>query len=129
LFLVFIALASFQTVLVSSRQRLDDLERQVAAQQDRYQDLTVDVARLESPDRILTAARDRLGMVPAGEPVYVTPSGDVVADALVREADAAAADEGGDAESAPDDVAADPLPTAPPATAWPDVKPYLEPAP
>jgi hypothetical protein len=128
LFLVFVALASFQTVLVSSRQRLDELERHVAAQQDRYQDLTVDVARLEAPACILTAARDRLGMVPAGEPTYVTPSGDVVADVEARAADAATAAAATEAET-DTNVAADSQPTAPPATAWPEVKPYLEPAP
>ena len=80
LFLLLFALAGFQAVLVSAQQRLDELERQVAVEQDRYQDLRVDVARLAAPQRILDAATLELGMVPSGRATYVVPSDAVAAE-------------------------------------------------
>jgi hypothetical protein len=134
LFVLLFALAAFQAVLVSSQQRLDELERQVAIEQDRYQDLRVDVARLEAPDRILDMATYELGMVPAGVPTYVTPSETAAAeiDRRVAEAELDASDTTADGPSAGDvnDVATEPAPVDDPAAAvWPEVKPYLEPGP
>lgn len=56
-------------MLVSGQGRLDELQRAVAEEQNRYQALRLEVARLESPDRIVAEAKDRLGMV---EPLAVT---------------------------------------------------------
>lgn len=132
LFLVLIGLAGFQASLVSSRERLDELERRVAIEQDRYQDLRVDVARLEAPERILAAATYQLGMVPAGTPVYVTPTGEVVAEVETRVAEAEAEVEAPTGSSPGDvnDVAAEAGSTTDaPGASWPEVKPYLEPTP
>jgi cell division protein FtsL len=130
IFVLLFALAAFQAVLVSSQQRLDELERQVAVEQDRYQDLRVDVARLEAPERIMNTALYQLGMVPSGQATYVVPSDAVAAEveALGAEAEAEA-----DAEATAGDVNdvanAEAVPAEPSAASWPEVKPYLEPSP
>jgi hypothetical protein len=128
LFLLLFALAAFQAVLVSNQQRLDDLDRQVASAQDRYQELRIDVARLEAPQRIIDMATLELGMVPAGQPTYVVPSGAVAAEVDERAdaAESALSDAG--AEGDVNDVANLDTP-APPSASWPEVKPYLEPGP
>jgi cell division protein FtsL len=85
LFLILLALAAFHAALVSSQGRLDRLERQLSAQQHRYQSLRLEVARLEAPERVLSSARYQLGMVPAGDPVFLTPSPDFVEEVLARD--------------------------------------------
>lgn len=134
LFLLLFALAGFQAVLVSSQQRLDQLDRQVAIAQDRYQDLRVEVARLEAPDRILNTALYELGMVPSGTATFVTPSEAVAAEVEARAAEAEVEASDGAADgSAPgdvNDVANDAAAAGDSAAAsWPEVKPYLEPGP
>ncbi len=127
LFVILFALAAFHTVLVSSQERLDALERQVSVQQHRYQDLRLEVARLESPERIRNAALYQLGMVPAGTPTYVTPSGEMAAEVEARaQTTEPETNEPGPADQ--NDVAAEAT-TAHPDTSWPAVKPYLEPTP
>jgi cell division protein FtsL len=139
IFVLLFALAAFQAVLVSSQQRLDELERQVAVEQDRYQDLRVEVARLEAPERIMNTALYQLGMVPSGQATYVVPSDAIAAEveALRAEAEADAAAQVAGAEPAAgvtagdvNDVAnAEAVPAEPSAASWPEVKPYLEPSP
>jgi hypothetical protein len=136
IFVLLFALAAFQAVLVSSQQRLDELERQVAVAQDRYQDLRIDVARLEAPERILNTAVYELGMVPSGQATFVVPSDAVAAevDARRAEAEAAARAEADTADGIAagdvNDVANGPaVPSEPSASSWPEVKPYLEPSP
>jgi cell division protein FtsL len=130
LFLLLFALAAFQAVLVSSQQRLDELDRQVGVAQDRYQDLRVDVARLEAPERILSLAVHELGMVPSGQPTYVVPSDAVAAEVDARaaqtQAELADAASAGDANDVANEAA---VPAEPSAASWPEVKPYLEPSP
>lgn len=48
------------------------LEAEVAELSLRYDELTVDVAALEAPQRIRRVARSDLGMVPASRPVFLT---------------------------------------------------------
>jgi hypothetical protein len=117
LFAVLFALAAFHTVLVSGQERLDRLEEQVTEEQDRYQHLRLDVARLEAPGRIVAEATGRLGMVPAPATTYLTPSGQAGADvaAAAGAADDVAAAAEADAEAAGSD--------------WAEVKPYLTEAP
>ncbi len=65
LVVVFLALflnAVCHTVLVSGQQQLDSLNREVEASQQRNQRLRLEVAGLESPNRIVAAA-SRAGMV------------------------------------------------------------------
>jgi len=66
-------LVSFHVILSQGQLGLDRLEAQVAKEQARYQRLRLHVAELEAPDRVVTVAQDRLGMVPAPEVVYLTP--------------------------------------------------------
>lgn len=107
LFVALFGVAVSHTLLIESQIELDALDQQVAAEQARYEALRVDVAGLESPDRIMAEARDALGMVPPDDVVWLTPDEPAPRDAS-QESDA-------DAET--------------PDTSWADVKPYLEPAP
>lgn len=104
-----LALAGAHAMLVSSQVRLDELEQQAAEAQARHQSLRLEVARLEAPDRVVSAATERLGMVPPEAVTYLHPA-------------------------TPPDVTSSSLPPpAPPAPAdgllpsWGSVKPYLGP--
>ncbi len=72
--LALFAAAVFQTVLVQGQQRLDRLDRQVSQAQDRFDRLRADVAELESPERIVTVAHHRLGMVQPDTITYLAPT-------------------------------------------------------
>ena len=56
-----------------ARRPVDRLEAQVTAAQAENQRLRLDVARLESPARIVAEAQARLGMVPPPAVVYLPP--------------------------------------------------------
>lgn len=74
--LAFVALflvAVCHALLIESQATLDELDKDVAAEQARYEELRQEVAALSSPDRIKTDAIERIGMVPAGEIVWLTP--------------------------------------------------------
>ncbi len=64
---------AFHTVLMADQGDIDALARRVAEQQARYERLRLEVAELESPDRIVREARD-MGMVTPPTVVYLTPS-------------------------------------------------------
>jgi cell division protein FtsL len=66
----------FQTLIVQGQARLDSLGTRAAAEQIRSKDLRHQVAQLESPERIVAAARDRLGMVSPVDVAYLTPTAD-----------------------------------------------------
>jgi cell division protein FtsB len=72
--LALFAAAVFQTVLVQGQQRLDRLDRRVSQAQDRFDRLRADVAELESPERIVTVAHHRLGMVQPDTITYLAPT-------------------------------------------------------
>jgi cell division protein FtsL len=107
LFVALFGVAVSHTLLIESQIELDALDQQVAAEQARYEALRVDVAELESPDRIMAEAREALGMVSPDDVVWLTPD----------EPAPAATAAGSEAEAETPD------------TSWADVKPYLEPAP
>lgn len=67
-------LAAAHAVLVADAARLDQLEAEVDRQSVRYADDRLDVARLESPERVVREAQDRFGMVLPERIVYLTPS-------------------------------------------------------
>ncbi|HEX6235968.1 MAG TPA: cell division protein FtsL [Acidimicrobiales bacterium] len=106
LFVALFAVAVTHTLLIESQVELDTLDQKVAAEQARYESLRVDVAELESPERIMREARDRLGMVPPEDVGWLTP--DQPAPGAGRPTSQGGSDE------TPD-------------TSWADVKPYLEP--
>jgi cell division protein FtsL len=72
-FAALFGVAVSHALLIESQSSVDELNQTVAAEQARYEKLRLAVAELESPQRIMTEAQDRLGMVPAGEVVWLTP--------------------------------------------------------
>ncbi len=68
------ALVALQTLLVQGQSRLDQLDARIADATDLQADLRLQVAELESPERVVAAATD-LGMVPPPGVTYLTPSG------------------------------------------------------
>jgi cell division protein FtsL len=61
-------------VLTQNQFRLEKLQRQAAEQQARYERLRLQVAEMESPERVVAAAQERLGMVPPPTVKYLTPA-------------------------------------------------------
>ena len=102
-FAALFAVAASHALLIERQARVDDLDASVSEQQARYEELSLQVAQLESPERIRNEATERLGMVPSGEVVWLTPD----------EPAPASEDPPGEDELSPDTSAA-------------RVKPYLE---
>jgi cell division protein FtsL len=71
-FAALFAVAVCHALLIEGQAEVDQLDRDVAAQQARYEELRLEVAELKSPSRIRTAAIEELGMVPAEETVFLT---------------------------------------------------------
>lgn len=71
------AVVACQVALLQGQERLDRLDAEIAESTDRYQQLRLDVAQLESPARIIEAATTTLGMVPPPAITYLTPEGAV----------------------------------------------------
>jgi cell division protein FtsL len=66
-----------QAMLVQGQIRLDQLEADVAEAQATYQARRLEAAELESPERIVREATERIGMVTPEQVIYVTPDGPV----------------------------------------------------
>ena len=73
-FAALFAVAVSHALLIERQARVDDLDAEVAEQQARYEELSLEVAQLKSPERIRREAIEELGMVPAGEVVWLTPT-------------------------------------------------------
>lgn len=117
IFAVLFGLAVFHTMLLQNQQRLDRISSEVSEEKARYQSLRLQVAQLESPQRILDAATTRLGMVPPEGTTYLTPA---AGDAAGTSSGAIQSDaSGNDAAARSEDGA----------SAWPEVKPFLGAAP
>ena len=67
------AVAAYHVVLTQNQFRLDRLQDQAATAQARYERLRLNVAQLESPERVVAAAQDRLGMVQPPKITYLAP--------------------------------------------------------
>jgi cell division protein FtsL len=106
------ALAIVHTLLVQHQLQLDTLQHQVDDARQEYQKLRLQVAVLESPQRIVDTAESRLGMVPSGDVVYLTPSQPQASPRTAASPDGDRAGGGGG-----------------PGSTWAAVKPYLEGAP
>lgn len=65
-----LGLAAFHSVLVQSQLRLDRLNREIAAEQDRQRELRLLVGQLVAPERILAEAQAR-GMVQPDDRKYL----------------------------------------------------------
>ncbi|HEX4903646.1 MAG TPA: septum formation initiator family protein [Acidimicrobiales bacterium] len=70
-----LALAVMHALLIGGQVRLDGLHADVASETEAIRRLELRVAELESPDRVLDVARDRLGMVQPTEVGYLLPVG------------------------------------------------------
>jgi hypothetical protein len=106
LFVALFGVAVSHALLIEGQARLDSLDKQVAAEQQRYERLRIERAGLEAPDRIVAEASE-MGLVPAGEVTWITPEG-------------APPGATPPATGEPDETSD---------TSWADVKPYLEPTP
>jgi cell division protein FtsL len=73
LFVMLFAVAIAHTVLVQGQVKLDRVDAQLTIEQARYQELRKDVAQLESPERIVSAAHEQ-GMVTPEDLVYLQPA-------------------------------------------------------
>ena len=62
-----------QVSVAQNQDRIDHLNRQLTEQQARYDRLRYKVAELESPERVVAAAQDKLGMVEPANVNYVAP--------------------------------------------------------
>ena len=70
-FVALLFIAGFHSVLVSGQHEVDALEARLTAGRGQTQMLRMEVARLESPGRILDVARGRLGMEPPPKLFYL----------------------------------------------------------
>jgi cell division protein FtsL len=71
---VLFGLAGVHVLLAEGQFRLQNLKHQADDAQARYVRLRLEVAQLESPQRIVAAAQQRLGMVPPSSLTYLTPT-------------------------------------------------------
>jgi cell division protein FtsL len=67
-------LVGVHVLLTQNQFRLAQLQRQADVQQTEYLRLRLEVSQLEAPQRIVAAARDQLGMVPATSLTYLSPT-------------------------------------------------------
>lgn len=70
---VMLGILGLRVLLAQGQVRIDELEAQVDAAQTQNQRLRLEVASLESPQRIVDEARTRLGMVPPESVTYLAP--------------------------------------------------------
>jgi cell division protein FtsL len=66
-------LVALHVVLTQNQFRLDNLRSQATTEEAKYQRLRLEVAQLESPQRIVAEAQQRLGMVQPPTVTYLTP--------------------------------------------------------
>jgi cell division protein FtsB len=76
LFVALFAIAGAHTLIVQQQRHIDDVNGRIAEAEDRAEALEIELAELQSPERIVKEARDRLGMVQAPTPVYLQPKAD-----------------------------------------------------
>lgn len=87
LFAVMLGLTTFQARIAADQLEVDRLDAQVTAAQSSYEQLRLQVAQLESPTRVVAAAK-QLGMVQSADPVYLSPDAADVATAIAATGDA-----------------------------------------
>lgn len=104
LFVALFAVAVSHALLIGSQVHLDRLDDQVAEEESRYERMRLDVAELQSPDRIVADAAAQ-GMVAPDELVWITPDQAVPAGSVTPESSEAG--------------------TESTDTSWEEVKPYL----
>jgi cell division protein FtsL len=98
-----LGIACLHVVLTQGQFELDKLNARAEREQQRYEQLRLQVAELESPERVVAAAQERLGMVPPPAVTYLTPSGPAAGHPVERRT----------------------APASGPPTSWAEVKPHL----
>ncbi len=76
LFVWVFGIVGFQAFLVQTQSHLDGVNERIAQQEERHRALFLETRELESPDRIVTEAQERLGMIPVDDVVYLEPRAD-----------------------------------------------------
>lgn len=105
--LAFFLIAVMHAFMIGGQRNLDAMQREVASETESIATLRLRVAELEAPDRVLSVAEDRLGMVEPTEVGYLPPLGTDVDAVNVRVAAATLAPvETDDVDSADDDATA-----------------------
>ncbi len=66
----------FHVVMTQNQFRLDALRSDASGRQAEYERLRLQVSQLESPDRVVSDAQTRLGMITPPKVTYLTPSVD-----------------------------------------------------
>ena len=107
---VLFGLVGLHVMLAQNQFRLDRLTSQADAEQARYERLRLQVDQLESPQRIVATAQQKLGMVTPASVTYLTPSAPLPAS-------------GSSGTSSIGGSSGLPAPVSPPD--WPTVKPHL----
>lgn len=74
LFVCVFGVVVFQVFLVQTQSHLDQLDHDIAKQEDRAKDLRLQTTDLEAPDRIVKDAEGRLGMISPGGVVWLQPN-------------------------------------------------------
>jgi hypothetical protein len=76
LFLAMFLIVGAQALIVQQQRHLDAVDSRIASAEQEAETLKIDLAELQSPERIISEAKDRLGMVQAPSPVYLQPRSD-----------------------------------------------------
>jgi len=67
------AIAAAQTLIISEQAHIDRVNNRIAEAETLAEQLRVELAQLQSPQNITTAATTKLGMIPSPTPVYLQP--------------------------------------------------------
>ena len=102
LFVALFAVAAFQTALIRTQARIDELDRRIVEQQERHLDLELQLADRRAPDRVVSVATERLGMIAPATVVYLQPRPDDDARAAYRPSPPAASADAHDDPAAED---------------------------
>jgi cell division protein FtsL len=73
LFVALFLVAGAQALIVQQQGHLDDVNARIETAEQEAARLEIEATELGSPERITREAETTLGMVPAGEPVYLQP--------------------------------------------------------
>lgn len=84
--------AMFHSVLVSGQARIDELGREITAQEKALAQDRLELARMSSPDRIASEA-ERLGLVVAERQTWIRPGSDAAPVVTGEPADPVATDQ------------------------------------
>ena len=108
-----VLLLVLNTVVAQDAFTLHDLDRSTAALAEQEQRLREEIAALEAPNDLALRAAS-LGLVPAGDPVFITPEGEVLGHPVPATAPPAPAPPPAPKASVTPKASAKPQPTASP---------------